>query len=78
MHREGEVRMGAGPKGLPDPWPDLGPHPSPASAHPTGSQGHRPQAWGSALYPDHEEAVMAVRTHQGLSPQEEIPAVLAT
>lgn len=43
MHREGEVRMGAGPKGLPDPWPDLGPHPSPASAHPTGSQGHRPR-----------------------------------
>ena len=75
MHREGKLSMGAGPRGLPDPWLDLGP-PGQCSSH--RIPGAQAQAWGSALYPDHEVVIMANRTYQGLSPQEEIPAVLAT
>lgn len=43
MRREGKMRMGAGPRGLPDPWLDLGPPTALASARPTGSQGRRPR-----------------------------------
>ncbi|KAB0342701.1 hypothetical protein FD754_019627, partial [Muntiacus muntjak] len=49
------------------------PNPAPQPQIP----GAQAQAWGSALYPDHEQVVMAIRTYQGLSPQEEIPALPA-
>lgn len=67
MRREGEMKMGTGRRvclTLARPGPPL--LPGQCSSH--RIPGAQAQAWSSALYPDHEEVVMAIRTHQGLSP----------